>query len=167
MNSRRCVFEKISSNIIQNPCNAGFFLAFFLEKVIVLSDTYLYFNNTKIMFLNNLIISMKQNQKGYSGKNTIAKLTAMPIDTMEDRFFLLLELASFADSLKIGKIADGKNPVPNLSAVRRILIESNSMSHNTTIVSYAFTNVMKELSFEIINATNNKGDFSKIPAIYS
>ncbi len=113
-----------------------------------------------------MIASLKTHQKGFVGKQTLARLSSMPIDTMEERFRLLMELCTYADSLKIGIIADGKNPVPNLSTVRRVIIEANSMSHNITIVSFAFVTVMKELSFEIINATNNKGDFSKISEIY-
>lgn len=90
----------------------------------------------------------------------------MPIETIDDRFRLLMEIATFAGSLKIEKIADGKQEVPNLEKIRRIIAETNSMSHNTLIVKHAFTNLLQELSLEMILATNNKGDFTKIESIY-
>lgn len=90
----------------------------------------------------------------------------MPIETIDDRFRLLMEIATFAGSLKIEKIADGKQEVPNLEKIRRTIAETNSMSHNTLIVKHAFTNLLQELSLEMILATNNKGDFTKIESIY-
>ena len=41
------------------------------------------------------------------------------------------------------------------------------MSHNITVVGFNVWQVMRELSFEIKEATNDKGDFSKIDDIYT
>jgi len=114
-----------------------------------------------------IIESLKGYQKGFAGKVTLGNLAVMPIETIDDRFIFLLELATFADSLGIQVIADGKIPEPSTAKIRKILAETNSMSHNQTIVAFAIRNIMTELSYEIIEATNNKGDYSKIEGIYT
>lgn len=126
----------------------------------------LLFNKT-IMFLMQLIKALAGYQQWFSGKPTLANLTGFPMTTIEDRFMFLIQLATYANSLKISVIGDGKELVPNLQKINKILIQSNSMSHNTEVVAFAFLQIMQELSFEIIEQTNNKGDMSLIPDIYN
>lgn len=53
------------------------------------------------MFLNTLMASMKNYQKGFMGKPTLAQLSAMSIETIEERFELLLEISAYSESLRI------------------------------------------------------------------
>lgn len=90
-----------------------------------------------------------------------------PLTTVEERFAFLLELATFSNSLGISVIVDGTEPVPNTGKILSFITLCNSMSHNTTIVGFNIGQAMRELSFEIKEATNDKGDFTKISKIYT
>lgn len=119
------------------------------------------------MFLKTIISEMSQHQKPYEGKPSSTKLFMMPMETLEDRLMLLLNIASYCTSLGISVMPDGRNAVPSLQKIRQCIVESMSMSHNRTIVAHDFTVAMQELSFEIMEATNNKPDFSKVGPVFT
>lgn len=119
------------------------------------------------MFLNTLIKVLQPHQQWFAGKPTIARFMQYPLTTIEERFEFLLELSTFANSLRIAKIPDGKESIPNTRKIQSSLTICNSMNHNTIVVGFNITQIMQELSFEIREATNDKGDFDKIVKIYT
>lgn len=119
------------------------------------------------MFLQDIYSKLKTKQKSYNWKQTLWILANMPIETIEDRFKLLLELSCLRDSVKLSVIADWKVAIPNLYKIKKLLLQSNTMSHSTLVIWSVFKQVMQELSFEIEAALNKWETFDDILSIYT
>jgi len=123
------------------------------------------FINNKHMFLNSLYDSSKDFQTWFQWKSTIAELLAINTSTIEWRFKLLLKIITMWNSLQIKSVKDWNIAIPDLQKIKRILIQSNQMSHSILVMWSNLKIIAQELSFEIIEATNWKWDFSIITDI--